>query len=426
MADSMHESDKSQYHNSQQQQAPMTAASRSEFQVMAKLIRDSFHYTVVSNEEAVYLLTLLDDIIYGCLENIDRVSDTVRTRYLDIVRHYAFHPVDGRSSYSSCCPDSIVLASLLWIPPHNWLEIIRHRVHLFRVYFMDMLHELDNGSEGYESALEVPETASTYLAAQERIQQVTDFLGAGDATYFVVREIRRAVARMAKIVRKLTYPYLRKVVVAARRYGTSNPAIFLENYQNGSTGIRIAIGRHDCTLGAYASTVERWVGNRIMTFIRENGMLVHVPDRAFTHKNIVERYQSKQHDITLEEIADAEGISRKILIESMSMVESQTGYVDLADEDETTSKHSQDYIDRSTDYDSDENTVNETVREYKAVLKHRDKALLCLLYGVDEFSESPTIPKHKIKREQARQLLTRHVIQSRARVAVASMSGKRR
>jgi hypothetical protein len=214
---------------------------------------------------------------------------------------------------------------------------------------------------------------------------------------------------MTKIIRKLTYPYLRKVVVAAKRYGTERPAIFLENYQNGSTGIRIAIGRHDCDLGAYASTVERWVGNRIMTFIRDNGMLVHIPDRAFTHRNIVEKHQSKNPGISLEEIADIEGISRKTLIESMSLVDSQISYVDLAEEDETTSKHSLDYIDRSTDSESLENTVNETVREFKSVLMPRDRALLCLLYGVDDFTESVPINAKEVRRERARQLLTRHV-----------------
>lgn len=390
------------------------ASTRSEHQVMVKLIRDSFHYTIVSNEEAVYLLTLLDDVIYGCLESIDRVSPVVRDRYLDVVRHYSFHPVDGRSSYSSCCPDSIVIASLLWMGDDNWLQVLRHRVHLFRIYLMDMLHDLDNGSAGYETALEVPATSRSYLEAQATIARITDFLGAGNATYFVVREIRRAIARITKIIRKLTYPYLRKVVVAAKRYGTDKPAIFLENYQNGSTGIRIAIGRHDCELGAYASTVERWVGNRIMTFIRDNGMLVHIPDRAFTHRNIVEKHQSKNPGITLEEIADIEGISRKMLVESMSLVESQISYVDLAEEDETTSKHGADYIDRSTDPESAENTVNETVREYKSVIRHRDRALLCLLYGVDDFADSVPICTKQVKRERARQLLTRHLLHATA------------
>lgn len=397
-------------HASSPESGSWSADSRNDFQVMAKVIRSSFHYTVISNEEAVFLLTLLDDVIYGCLARLDAVTDTVRSRYLDIVNHYAFHPVDGRSSYSSCCPDSIVVASLMWIG-ENWLSMIRYRVHLFRIYFMDMIHDLDNMTAGYEAALEVPETSKDYASAQARIAQITDRLGAGDATYFAIREVRRCVARIEKIVRKLTYPYLRKVVVAARRYGTTNPGFFLENYQNGCSGIRIAIGRHDCELGAFASTVDRWVGNRIMTFIRDNGMLVHVPDRAFTHRNIVERYQSKQHDITLEEIAEIEGINPKLLTESMTMVEAQTGYVDLAEEDEATSKHSLDYIDRSTDSDSPENTVNETIQEYKSVLRHRDRALLCLLYGVEEFSDIVMMKQKVRTRERARQLLTRHVTQ---------------
>lgn len=392
------------------------APSRSEFQVVAKLIRDSFHYSVVSNEEAVYLLTLLDDVIYKCLEYVDQHSVAVRARYVDLVRYYAFHPVEGRSSYSSCCPDSIILASLFWLPEHGWLPIIRYRVHLFRIYFMDMLHEFDNASKGFEDALEVPEESPEYESAQKIIASVTEMFGSGCATYSVVRMIRRTVFRMRKIVRKLTYPYLRQVVVAAKRYGAwrSNPGLFMENYQNGSTGIRIAIGRHDCELGAYASTVERWVGNRIMTFIRDNGMLVHVPDRAFTHRNIVERYRSKHPDATLDSIAEAEGISKKLLASSMSLVESQTGYVDLEEEDETTSKHSQDYIDRSTDTDSFENTVNETVDEYRSVLKHRDRALLCLLYGVESFAESVPIPTTVIRRERVRQLLTRHITRLRS------------
>ena len=394
----------------------VAAPSRSEFQVVAKLIRDSFHYSVVSNEEAVYLLTLLDDVIYKCLEYVDQHSDIVRAKYLDIVRYYAFHPVEGRSSYSSCCPDNIILASLFWLPEHGWLPTIRYRVHLFRIYFMDMLHEFDNISSGYEDAIDVQETSPKYAAAKVLIDKVTAVFGSGPATYSVVRIIHRTVIHMRKIVRKLTYPYLRQVVVAAKRYGAwrSNPGLFMENYQNGSTGIRIAIGRHDCELGAYASTVERWVSNRIMTFIRENGMLVHVPDRAFTHRNIVERYRAKHPDASLDSIADAEGISKKLLANSMALVESQTGYVDLEEEDETTSKHSQDYIDRSTDTDSFENTVNETIDEYRAVLKHRDRALLCLLYGVESFAESVPITPTVLRHERMRQLLTRHITMLRS------------
>jgi hypothetical protein len=62
----------------------------------------------------------------------------------------------------------------------------------------------------------------------------------------------------------------------AKHHGMDKADKFFENYQNGSAGIRIAIGRHDCNLGAFASTVDRWINNRIMTYIRDNGMLATV------------------------------------------------------------------------------------------------------------------------------------------------------
>jgi DNA-directed RNA polymerase sigma subunit (sigma70/sigma32) len=243
-----------------------------------------------------------------------------------------------------------------------------------------------------------------YLNIRKRDIEASLCVDSGTA-YGVVKEIQQAVKRIERIVRKLTYPYLRKVVTHAQHFSTGNTTTFMENYQNGSVGIRIAIGRHDIGLGAFASTVDRWISNRIMTFIRENGMLVRIPDRAFTHKNIVDRYTSKNPQITLEEIAETEGIKAKLLIESMSMVQSQTGYVDLGDEDESTSKHSHDYIDRSTDPDSLVNAVNTSVREYSILMRPRERVLLSIAYGVEDTYMVDALDPETRHVERSRQLL---------------------
>lgn len=381
--------------------------NRSGFSEMAKLMRESFKYTIQSTYESNYLLETLDDVIYRTLECIDHVSPVIRSRYTKLVSHYAFHTVDGRSSYSSTSADTILLSSLFWCHDNKrWLDVVRLRVKLFRLYWMDLLHELDNMCSGYIELVSVPPNSSGYDDARCKMQLIESTLYASsDVAYGIVKEIQQAVARIERIVRKLTYPYLRKVVTYARHYSADNPNMFMENYQNGSVGIRIAIGRHDVELGAFAATVDRWINNRIMTFIRDNGMLVKVPDRAFTHKNLVDKHTSRNPQITLEEIADEEGINVKLLIESMNQVQSQTGYVDLGDEDEATSKHSHDYIDRSTDPDSPVTAINTTVKEYSALLKPRERVLLSIAYGVEDTYMVDALDPEVKHLERARQLL---------------------
>ena len=379
--------------------------NRSGFSEVKKLMRESFRYTIISNTEAVYLLETLDHVIYDTLATVDTVSPVIRNRYQKLISHYAFHPVDGRSSYSSTDTDAILLSSLYWCHENStWLNVVRTRVKLFRLYWMDLLHELDNIGSEYLDLVSDIVSDTEYLATRKRSIEAALCVDSGTA-YGVIKEIQQAVKRIERIVRKLTYPYLRKVVTHAQHFSAGNTTTFMENYQNGSVGIRIAIGRHDITLGAFASTVDRWISNRIMTFIRENGMLVRVPDRAFTHKNIVDRYTSRNPQITLEEIAETEGIKAKLLIESMSMVQSQTGYVDLGDEDESTSKHSHDYIDRSTDPDSPVNAVNTSVREYSVLMRPRERVLLSIAYGVEDAYMVDALDQETKHVERSRQLL---------------------
>jgi DNA-directed RNA polymerase sigma subunit (sigma70/sigma32) len=377
------------------------------FSDVTKMMRGSFKYTICSNEESVFLITSLDDLIYNALKTIHRVSPLIRRKYMDLVRNYAFHPVDGRASYSSKGNDSILLASIFWCQnSEDWLDTVRFRVSLFRLYWMDILHELDNASNQYHELLDVDPESDAYITASIKKAEIEKTLMCNSDTVFgVINEIQHAVKRMGHIVRKLTYPYLRKVVTHAKHHGMDKADKFFENYQNGSAGIRIAIGRHDCNLGAFASTVDRWINNRIMTYIRDNGMLVKVPDRAFTHKNIVEKHMSRNPHISLDEIAEKEGIKPKLLTESMMLVQSQTAYVDLQDEDESTSKHSHDYIDRATDPDSSENTVNQMVQEYAGLLKPREQVLLAVAYGI-EAPASKHIDIDTLRAERVRQLLT--------------------
>lgn len=373
-------------------------------------MRDSFRYTIVSNEEANYLLTTLDDIVYSALVYLDSISPIVKKKYASIVLNYAFHPVDGRSSHSSKASDSILLCSLFWINDNkDWLNIVRHRVSLFRLYWMDFIHEIDNKCSEYHKLVGLDENDDHYLESLQKRSEIESWLEVdSDLAYGVIAEITATVKRMVRIVRKLTYPYLRKVVAHAKHYGLDNPATFMENFQNGSVGIRIAIGRHDCSLGAFASTVDRWINNRIMTFIRDNGMLVKVPDRAFTHKNIVDKNLSRNPLLSLEEIAAKEGIKYKLLVESMTQVQSQTGYIDLQDEDESTSKHSHEYIDRSTDPDSPDNTVKSMIQEYAGLLRPRERVLLSIVYGVEDAYATHMLDEETKQRERARQVFHIH------------------
>lgn len=348
-------------------------------------------------------------MIYNTLKTIDNVSGLIRKKYAHLVLHYSFHPVDGRASYSSNGNDSLLLASMFWCnDSKDWLGVVRNRVSLFRLYWMDLLHELDNMSNKYIELLDVPQDSDDYITACIKKSEIeSTLMCSSDTAFGVVREIQQTVTRMERIVRKLTYPYLRKVVSHAKHHGMEKADKFFENFQNGSSGIRIAIGRHDCNRGAFASTVDRWINNRIMTFIRDNGMLVKVPDRAFTHKNIVEKHMSRNPHISLDEIAEREGINSKLLTESMMQVQSQTSYVDLQDEDESTSKHSHDYIDRATDPDSSENTVNQMIQEYAGLLKPRERVLLSVAYGIEP-PVSDRLDTHTIRQERIRQLFTTH------------------
>lgn len=374
---------------------------------MAKLMRDSFSYPIQSTYESNYLIEALDDALYATLGVIDKLSNTVQKKYVALVSNYAFHTVDGRSSYSSTGSDSILLSSLFWCRGNvNWLDTVRRRVKLFRLYWMDYLHELDNSWCREYLELSNKDGTNERQAELEKEQGLPPGTG-----YGVAMEVRSCISRIEKIVRKLTYPYLRKVVVHANHFSAeSNPSMFMENYQNGSSGIRIAIGRHDITLGAFASTVDRWISNRIMTFIRDNGMLVKVPDRAFTHKNIVDKHLSRNPQMSLDEIAETEGISHKLLVESMNMVQSQTGYVDLEEEDESTSRHSDSYIDRATDPDNQAHVQATTVNEYSTLLKPRERVLLSIAYGVEDSYVVNSLDAQSRTIERTRQLLAvRHI-----------------
>lgn len=381
-----------------------TTGMRSGFIDVTKTMRDSFKYTICSNEESVFLINTLDDLMYNALKIINNVCNLAKHRYMQIVQSYAFHPVDGRASYSASGNDSLLLSSVLWCDSQSWLDVVRHRVNLFRLYWMDAFHDWDNLSKTYMELIDVDQSSDDYITAIMQRQAIESALMCNpDTIYGVIREIQQVVVRMERIVRKLTYPYLRKVVTHAKHHGMEKADKFFENFQNGSSGIRIAIGRHDCNRGAFASTVDRWINNRIMTFIRDNGMLVKVPDRAFTHKNIVEKYMSRNPHISLDEIAEREGINAKLLTESMMQVQSQTAYVDLQDEDESTSKHSHDYIDRATDPDSSENTVNQMIQEYAGLLKPRERVLLSIAYGI-ESPVSDKLPESVVRQERIRQL----------------------
>lgn len=374
---------------------------------ISELMHQAFSYAIIANEEAVYLLELLDSVIYSLLERLNKYSCSVRNHYMTLVRRYGFHPVAARSSYSSQHPDSVLLASVFWAD-ENWLEAVRTRVHLFRIHWMDFIHEVDNKCGKYIDLVGIdPEDQdSDFLTSIQDAQEIESWLCTdANTTYGLVMEVRLAVARIEKIVRKLTYPYLRKVVVHAKRYGLDS---FKENYQNGSTGIRLALGRHDSGLGSFASSVDRWINNRIMTFIRANGMLVSIPDRAFTQFNIVNRHRSKNPNVSLETIASLEGLSQRALEESMRLVESQTGYVDLQTEDETTSKHSLDYVDRSTDPDSYSSAVSDMLSDCSSVLKPRDRILLSVLFGIDSLDAGITIPEREVKAEALRQMIYSH------------------
>lgn len=380
------------------------------FSEITKLMRMCFRYPVISNEEAVYLLDLLDTIIYETLVVLDRCSSCVRMRYAEIVRNYAFHPVDKRSSHASRGPDTILLGSVFWLSDPeakssvHYMDVIRNQVHLFRLFWLDFLCDVGNKTHRYRML------AGTDYGREEAKQEeaeLTKLFGVrGDCLYGMSCAVALAVQRNTRIIDKLTYPYLRKVVTHAKHYGITNHQMFKENFQNGSTGIRIAIGRHDSELGAFASSVDRWIRNRIMTFIRANGMLIPIPDKAFTIKNIVDRALSKNPSLTLEDIAEAENLKYSHVVEAINMVEAQSGsYIDLADEDEATSKHNNSYIDRSTDSESVENQVHEQINDYATVLNIHDRALLTVVYGVAGIYTPPKIHKSVVIRERARQLL---------------------
>lgn len=370
------------------------------------MLRSAHHYPLLEHEDAVFLTRTLDECIYNLLEFVSLNSDWFKREYIDVVQTYMEMPAD-RNSYSSSSDDAILAASLFWITDKklNWLACVRERVSLYRMYWLKSITSLNKLVETYCADTLVPDSDDDYLLARERCMLVEQELGtSSDITYGIANEVGYWTKRIDSIVGKMVCPYIRRVVVLSKRYITGDPDVFLDNLNSGVAGVHKALGRYDPTAGSYASLVDTWARNSIITWAKKATNPIRVPDRVHTHRKAYERELSKHPQYDVDEAAKAIGVTSDTLSNSLMLADMQS-MTSLIDESSTDDfgYGNEAYLDTTL---MDIESVNTVVSEYNNVLSRSDKALLALLFDCD--IENDSIDKEAIERETVRQLVLNH------------------
>ena len=369
------------------------------------VLRSSHYYPLLEHDDAVFLTKTLDDCIYNLITIVDKQSTWFKRQYVGIAQTYIDTPAD-RNSYAASSDDTLMAASLLWIatPGIDWIPKIRNEVTLYRTYWLRSISKLSKILATYNDDTLVPVDDTDYVHARERCSQVEAELEASaDVLYGLTLEVNHWVQRIDKIVDKMTCPYLRRVVVLAKKYVSGDPDAFLDNFDSGVEGIHKAIGRYDINMGAFAGLVDTWVRNTIITWVKRTSNPIRVPDRVHTHKRKYSQLLEQHPQLDTLDASKMLGISESTLRESLKLSDMQ-GMSPLIDESMTDDfgVGNEAYIDTNL---MDTDSVNSLVSEYKNVLSKHDIALLAILFDVD--IEEP-LDKEAVEREAARQLLLNH------------------
>lgn len=373
-----------------------------------KTLNSASRYPILQHEDAVFLINELDVIIRSCILFCDQFTPWFRNEFADVVSRYMFNP-SNRNVFCGKHDDSVLVSAAHWLAdPKGMHHILSEEVGLFRLFWLQGINRLSRCLEQCSAWVNVDPDAENYLGARTKLQEMSDVTKIPvDVLYGVFNELRYYVKRISRVQDKLTMPYLRRVAALAKsRARGGKYEACLDNYQSGVTGVTQAIGRYDTTLGSYASLVDLWVNNRMLTWIRKSANPIRIPDRAHKHKRDYDRLYRTNPQLSLEDAADRMGLHPKVLAESLAWVDMQ-GSSQLIDESST-----DDFGAGAEDYISPESIENDSVnsflREYGNVLSERDKATLFLLYDCPvDFKPLETV---EARRESLTNLVLSHYL----------------
>lgn len=361
-------------------QADVNRAINVSYAYTDKTLNAASKYPILKHEDAVFLIDELDAIIKSCIMFCNQFTPWFSNEFACVVSRYMFSP-SSRNVFCGKQDDRVLVAAAHWLgEPNGFEHILSDNVGLFRLFWLQGINRLASCLEGCDAYINTDMESDSYFEAREKISALETRTGISqDVIYGVYNELMYYVKRISRIQDKLTMPYLRRVAALAKsRARGGKYEACLDNYQSGVTGLTQAIGRYDTTLGSYASLVDLWVNNRMLTWIRKSANPIRIPDRAHKHKRDYEKLFKSNPHLTVEDAADMLGIAPKVLAESLSLVDMQ-GTSQLIDESST-----DDFGAGAEDYISPENpesdSVNSFLREYGSVLGERDKATLLLLY----------------------------------------------
>lgn len=345
----------------------------------------AFKYPILKNDDAVFLVGLIDDCVYRALKTLDDCTDFVRRQYAKVTVDALYKGT--RKSFSSV-DDHNLFAALPTLTDENWLDVVRNELIMYRGHW---IHILSSFLKRYENYLVVAIDESERRKS-EAMEAELD--ASSNSLYGAVAEVKHLMNRVSGILERMVRPYLRKIVSLAKTYAR-DPDVFFENYQNGYHGVLTAIGRYDMRIGAYAFIVEQQLRSRMVSGMSS---LISMPDRLWKHKRLID----KNPNLEIEAIAKKEGIDVSLLQDSMHLLEVRNA-MPLIEESDENADELECYHDAQADQEHDLALVKQQLAVYSKNIKQRDRLILSIAFDVDMF-EGITVSQDELDKEAVRQL----------------------
>lgn len=348
----------------------------------------AFKYPILKNDDAITLVTLIDDCVYRALKLIDDATDWTRRRYATLAVDAAFK--ETTKSFTSI-GDSLLFSMTPVLINEDWLDRVRNEVGLYRGHWISSLSAF---MKKYGSYLQYSVDESKRKEAEE-IELELD--ASVNSLYGVIAEVKHLMERISCILDRMVRPYLRKIVSLAKTYARE-PEAFFENYQNGYHGVLMAIGKYDVRIGAYAFIVELWLKSRMINGITAISNSVTMPERIWKHKRLFD----KNPNLSIEQLAKRELISPEMLRDSMHLLDVRNA-MSLIEENDENADSLECYHDRQADKEHDLSLSRQQLSIYSKKLKPFERVVLSVTFDVDMHT-ADSIDPIALEREAARQL----------------------
>lgn len=375
------------------------------FQTANQQLQGSFNCALLSNEDAAFMVVLMDDLLHECMALVDAQCDYIKAAYSSIT----FHAIrkDTLKTFTTYADKNTLRFVSRFVagpqPELNqgqaWLKEIQKHVRIYRSYWVEIVDRcLEAAVLQYRTGKPAqPSAENPYVPVYHE-----------DMLYGTLNALRLRYRRIKDIEDRLSRPFVRRVATVARNFAR-DPDLFRVHYQQGYCGVLIAAGRYDPEFGSFASQVNMWVSNQVIGSIKTENTMFKVPDRVYKHRELVEAYRRKNPAVTLEEIAEKENIDLKTLEHSLSLQNMQnvSQILDDLDDDEPAS-----YMDMSHENTKQIESVTEQLDKYSADLTDAERVVLALLFDYDSVAHNRRSEAEDVRREAFRQVY--HVVYGQA------------